>query len=63
MFVPNVTDAYKGPASAAASEGASHPLCTLRYFPSTVEHILQVSVSHPTHLRSSNGSCVLHLMP
>nr|XP_006978401.2 ubiquitin-like modifier-activating enzyme 7 isoform X3 [Peromyscus maniculatus bairdii] len=41
VFVPNVTDAYKGPASAAASEGASYPLCTLRYFPSTVEHILQ----------------------
>ncbi|KAL1781350.1 ubiquitin-like modifier-activating enzyme 7 [Sigmodon hispidus] len=41
VFVPHVTEVYKGPASAAASEDAPYPLCTLRYFPSTVEHILQ----------------------
>ncbi|XP_051060609.1 ubiquitin-like modifier-activating enzyme 7 isoform X2 [Phodopus roborovskii] len=41
VCVPFVTEVYKGPTSAADSEDASHPLCTLRYFPSTVEHILQ----------------------
>ncbi|XP_026634742.1 ubiquitin-like modifier-activating enzyme 7 [Microtus ochrogaster] len=41
VFVPHVTETYNGPASAAASETASYPLCTLRYFPSTVEHVLQ----------------------
>nr|XP_048279406.1 ubiquitin-like modifier-activating enzyme 7 isoform X3 [Myodes glareolus] len=41
VFVPHVTETYNGPASAAASETASYPLCTLRYFPSTTEHILQ----------------------
>ncbi|CAO2633600.1 Ubiquitin-like modifier-activating enzyme 7 [Lemmus lemmus] len=41
VFVPHVTETYNGPASAAASETASYPLCTLRYFPSTAEHILQ----------------------
>ncbi|XP_008851389.1 ubiquitin-like modifier-activating enzyme 7 isoform X2 [Nannospalax galili] len=41
VFVPYVTEAYKGPASTAASEDAPHPVCTLRHFPSTAEHILQ----------------------
>ncbi|XP_007639315.1 ubiquitin-like modifier-activating enzyme 7 isoform X3 [Cricetulus griseus] len=41
VFVPHVTEVYKGPISAADPEGVPHPLCTLRYFPSTVEHILQ----------------------
>lgn len=50
MFVPHVTEVYKGPISAADPEGVPHPLCTLRYFPSTVEHILQVNLSCPTHL-------------
>ncbi|XP_060241278.1 ubiquitin-like modifier-activating enzyme 7 isoform X5 [Meriones unguiculatus] len=39
VFVPHVTDAYRGPAS--ASEDASAPVCTLRHVPSTVEHGLQ----------------------
>ncbi|XP_057623321.1 ubiquitin-like modifier-activating enzyme 7 isoform X4 [Chionomys nivalis] len=41
VFVPHVTETYNGPASAATSETASYPLCTLRYFPSTAEHVLQ----------------------
>lgn len=38
VFVPYVTEVYKGPTSA---EDAPYPVCTLRHFPSTVEHSLQ----------------------
>nr|XP_034380921.1 ubiquitin-like modifier-activating enzyme 7 isoform X1 [Arvicanthis niloticus] len=43
VFVPHVTESYKGPASASASQDsdAPYPVCTLRHFPSTVEHSLQ----------------------
>lgn len=41
VFVPHVTDVYRGPASDEASEDAPHPVCTMRYFPSTVRHVLQ----------------------
>ncbi|XP_050996068.1 ubiquitin-like modifier-activating enzyme 7 [Acomys russatus] len=41
VFVPYVTEVYKGPATAVASEDASYPVCTLRHFPSTVEHSVQ----------------------
>ncbi|XP_017356890.1 ubiquitin-like modifier-activating enzyme 7 isoform X5 [Cebus imitator] len=41
VFVPHVTEAYRAPASAAASEDTSYPFCTVRYFPSTAEHTLQ----------------------
>ncbi|KAL0599887.1 Ubiquitin-like modifier-activating enzyme 7 [Plecturocebus cupreus] len=41
VFVPHVTEAYRAPASAAASEDTSYPVCTVRYFPSTAEHTLQ----------------------
>uniref|UniRef100_A0A673VDB6 Ubiquitin like modifier activating enzyme 7 n=1 Tax=Suricata suricatta TaxID=37032 RepID=A0A673VDB6_SURSU len=38
VFVPWVTETYRAPASALASENATYPVCTLRHFPSTVEH-------------------------
>ncbi|GAB1294668.1 E1 ubiquitin-activating enzyme [Apodemus speciosus] len=41
VFVPYVTEVYRGPASAAASEDAPYPVCTERHFPSTAEHSLQ----------------------
>ncbi|XP_053455924.1 ubiquitin-like modifier-activating enzyme 7 isoform X2 [Nycticebus coucang] len=41
VFVPHVTEGYSAPASAVASEDASHPLCTVRHFPTTVEHTLK----------------------
>eukprot|EP00074_Homo_sapiens_P075149 XP_011532373.1 ubiquitin-like modifier-activating enzyme 7 isoform X4 [Homo sapiens] len=41
VFMPHVTEAYRAPASAAASEDAPYPVCTVRYFPSTAEHTLQ----------------------
>ncbi|KAM5293141.1 ubiquitin-like modifier-activating enzyme 7 [Ctenodactylus gundi] len=41
VFVPHVTEAYSGPASATASENTSYPVCTIRYFPSTSGHTLQ----------------------
>lgn len=41
VFIPHVTEVYSGPASAAASEDAPHPVCTGRHFPSTAEHTLQ----------------------
>nr|XP_045718308.1 ubiquitin-like modifier-activating enzyme 7 isoform X3 [Mirounga angustirostris] len=41
VFVPYVTEAYRAPASGLASEDATYPVCTLRHFPSTVEHTLQ----------------------
>ncbi|XP_023375342.1 ubiquitin-like modifier-activating enzyme 7, partial [Otolemur garnettii] len=41
VFMPHVTEGYSAPASAAASEDASHPVCTVRYFPTTVEHTLK----------------------
>ncbi|KAG8523972.1 Ubiquitin-like modifier-activating enzyme 7 [Galemys pyrenaicus] len=40
VFVPHVTKAYEAPTS-TASEDASYPVCTIRHFPSTVEHTLQ----------------------
>ncbi|XP_031200617.1 ubiquitin-like modifier-activating enzyme 7 isoform X3 [Mastomys coucha] len=39
VFVPEVTEVYRGPAS--DSEDAPYPVCTLRHFPSTMEHSLQ----------------------
>ncbi|KAM7064134.1 ubiquitin-like modifier-activating enzyme 7 isoform 1-T1 [Molossus nigricans] len=39
VFVPHVTEGYRGPASAA--EDAPDPVCTMRYFPSTAAHTLQ----------------------
>ncbi|XP_005410280.1 PREDICTED: ubiquitin-like modifier-activating enzyme 7 isoform X2 [Chinchilla lanigera] len=41
VFVPGVTEVYKGPASAEASEDAPTLVCTVRNFPSTSEHTLQ----------------------
>ncbi|XP_065396662.1 ubiquitin-like modifier-activating enzyme 7 isoform X3 [Macaca fascicularis] len=41
VFMPHVTEAYRAPASAAASENAPYPVCTVRHFPSTAEHTLQ----------------------
>ncbi|EQB77058.1 ubiquitin-like modifier activating enzyme 7 [Camelus ferus] len=41
VFMPDVTDVYRGPASDADSEDASYPVCTVRYFPSTAKHTLQ----------------------
>ncbi|XP_025740592.1 ubiquitin-like modifier-activating enzyme 7 isoform X1 [Callorhinus ursinus] len=41
VFMPHVTEAYRAPASGLASEDATYPVCTLRHFPSTVEHTLQ----------------------
>ncbi|XP_076985390.1 ubiquitin-like modifier-activating enzyme 7 isoform X2 [Tamandua tetradactyla] len=41
VFVPYVTKPYRAPTEAAASEDASYPVCTVRHFPSTVEHTLQ----------------------
>lgn len=41
VFIPHVTEEYKAPAS-TPSEDAPYPVCTVRYFPSTVEHTLQV---------------------
>lgn len=59
MYVPHVTESYKGPASASASEvdDASYPMCTLRHFPSTVEHSLQVGTSYPPHLKPQLQLC------
>ncbi|XP_004399311.1 PREDICTED: ubiquitin-like modifier-activating enzyme 7 [Odobenus rosmarus divergens] len=41
VFMPHVTEAYRAPASGLTSEDATYPVCTLRHFPSTVEHTLQ----------------------
>ncbi|XP_054450808.1 ubiquitin-like modifier-activating enzyme 7 [Pteronotus mesoamericanus] len=42
VFVPHVTEGYRGPTSeAAAAEDAVHPVCSMRHFPSTAEHTLQ----------------------
>nr|XP_058932777.1 ubiquitin-like modifier-activating enzyme 7 isoform X2 [Kogia breviceps] len=41
VFIPHVTEDYRAPASAAASEDDSYPVCTVRHFPSTTEHTLQ----------------------
>lgn len=41
VFVPYVTEAYRGPASDAASEDAPYPVCTLRHIPSSMEHSVQ----------------------
>lgn len=57
MFLPHVTEAYRGPASAAASEDASYPVCTERHFPSTVEHSLQVRTLYPPHLEPPPQLC------
>ncbi|XP_054549988.1 ubiquitin-like modifier-activating enzyme 7 isoform X2 [Talpa occidentalis] len=40
VFIPHVTKTYEAPAS-TASEDDPYPLCTIRLFPSTVEHTLQ----------------------
>ncbi|XP_006873713.1 PREDICTED: ubiquitin-like modifier-activating enzyme 7 [Chrysochloris asiatica] len=41
VFIPNVTEVYKAPASAAVSKDDANPVCTVRFFPSTVEHTLE----------------------
>ncbi|XP_070431360.1 ubiquitin-like modifier-activating enzyme 7 isoform X5 [Equus przewalskii] len=41
VFMPHVTEPYRAPASATASEDAPYPVCTVRHFPSTVEHTVQ----------------------
>ncbi|KAM5313937.1 ubiquitin-like modifier-activating enzyme 7 isoform 2-T2 [Glossophaga mutica] len=42
VFMPLVTEGYRGPASEAeASEDAPHPVCSVRHFPSTARHTLQ----------------------
>ncbi|XP_077714978.1 ubiquitin-like modifier-activating enzyme 7 isoform X2 [Canis aureus] len=41
VFMPHVTEAYRAPTSTLASEEATYPVCTLRYFPSRVEHTVQ----------------------
>ncbi|ELK25031.1 Ubiquitin-like modifier-activating enzyme 7 [Myotis davidii] len=41
VFVPHVTEGYRAPASTAAPGDAPYPVCTVRHFPSTVEHTLQ----------------------
>ncbi|KAM9185694.1 ubiquitin-like modifier-activating enzyme 7 [Dugong dugon] len=41
VFMPHVTEPYRAPASAATSEDAPNPVCTVRFFPSTVEHTLE----------------------
>lgn len=41
VFMPHVTEGYRGPALDATSEDAPYPVCTVRHFPSTVEHTLQ----------------------
>ncbi|XP_060060629.1 ubiquitin-like modifier-activating enzyme 7 isoform X2 [Erinaceus europaeus] len=40
VFVPEVTAGYEGPSS-DAPEDAPYPACTIRHFPSRVEHTLQ----------------------
>lgn len=47
VFVPHVTEEYRAPAP-SASEDAPYPVCTVRYFPSTVEHTLQVGSTPET---------------
>lgn len=54
VFVPYVTEVYKGPTSA---EDAPYPVCTLRHFPSTVEHSLQVRMSHSSYLKPHLQIC------
>lgn len=58
VFIPHVTEDYRAPASAAASEDASYPVCTVRHFPSTTEHTLQVrrTPETPTHLAQSSAA-------
>ncbi|XP_036905588.1 ubiquitin-like modifier-activating enzyme 7 isoform X3 [Sturnira hondurensis] len=42
VFMPLVTEGYRGPASEAeASEDAPYPVCSVRHFPSTARHTLQ----------------------
>uniref|UniRef100_A0A8C0L8F9 Ubiquitin like modifier activating enzyme 7 n=1 Tax=Canis lupus dingo TaxID=286419 RepID=A0A8C0L8F9_CANLU len=41
VFMPHVTEAYRAPTSTLASEETTYPVCTLRYFPSRVEHTVQ----------------------
>lgn len=55
MFVPEVTEVYRGPAS--DSEDAPYPVCTLRHFPSTMEHSLQVNTSYSPYLRPPLQIC------
>lgn len=57
MFVPYVTEAYRGPASDAASEDVPYPVCTLKHFPSTMEHSLQVSTLYAPHLKPQLQIC------
>lgn len=64
VFMPHVTEGYRGPASAA--EDAPDPVCTVRYFPSTAAHTVQVGSTPETPTpHSSVLSCrhVPHLTP
>ncbi|KAM8758112.1 ubiquitin-like modifier-activating enzyme 7 [Rhynchonycteris naso] len=41
VFMPHVTENYRAPAGVTESEDAPYAICTVRHFPSTVEHTLQ----------------------
>lgn len=49
VFVPDVTAGYEGPSSDTL-EDAPYPACTIRHFPSRVEHTLQVGSTPRTPL-------------
>lgn len=46
VFIPHVTEGYS--ALAIASEDISYPVCTVRHFPTKVEHTLQVGSTQRT---------------
>lgn len=53
VFVPHVTEGYQAPASAAPGDGR-YAVCTVRHFPSTAGHTLQVgSGPAPPHAQAS----------
>lgn len=54
VFVPHVTEGYRAPASAAAPGDAPYPVCTVRHFPSTAEHTLQVESNPQTLSRAQS---------
>ncbi|XP_066207217.1 ubiquitin-like modifier-activating enzyme 7 [Saccopteryx leptura] len=41
VFMPHVTENYRAPAGTTESEDGPYAVCTVRHFPSTVEHTLQ----------------------
>lgn len=52
VFVPHVTEGYRAPASPATPGDAPYPICTVRHFPSTAGHTLQVGSTPDPVLRS-----------